>query len=62
METTIVYWGLYGDTGKEHGNHYSILGFIWGGGSTSSSNHWHMSILHFRGRSRVEGLARVPRE
>ena len=22
METTIVYWGLYGDNGKENGNHY----------------------------------------
>ena len=26
METTIVYWGVYGDNGKENGNHYS-LGF-----------------------------------
>ena len=25
METTIVHWGLYGDNGKENGNHYSIL-------------------------------------
>ena len=25
METTIVYWGLCGDNGKENGNHYSIL-------------------------------------
>ena len=25
METTIVYWGLYGDNGKENGSHYSIL-------------------------------------
>ena len=25
METTIVYWGLYGDNGKENGNHYSIF-------------------------------------
>ena len=25
METTIVYWGLYGDNGKENENHYSIL-------------------------------------
>ena len=30
METTIVYWGLYEDNGKENGNYYSILGFIWG--------------------------------
>ena len=22
METTIVYWGLYGINGKENGNHY----------------------------------------
>ena len=27
METTIVYWGLYGDNGKENGNHYSISSF-----------------------------------
>ena len=26
METIIVYWGLYRDNGKEHGNYYSILG------------------------------------
>ena len=25
METTIVYWGLYGDNGKENGNYNSIL-------------------------------------
>ena len=25
METTIVYWGLYGDNGKENGNYYSII-------------------------------------
>ena len=25
METTIVYWGLYGINGKEAGNHYSIF-------------------------------------
>ena len=25
MDTTIVHWGLYGDNGKENGNHYSIL-------------------------------------
>ena len=25
METTIVYWGLYGDNGKENGNYYSSL-------------------------------------
>ena len=25
METTIVYWGLYGDNGKENGNTYSSL-------------------------------------
>ena len=38
METTIVYWGLYGVNGKENGNHYSILRFrvlglgfsVWG--------------------------------
>ena len=23
METTIVYWGLYGDNGKENGNYYN---------------------------------------
>ena len=23
METAIVYWGLYGDNGKENGNHYT---------------------------------------
>ena len=25
-----VIWGLYWDDGKENGNYYSILGFIWG--------------------------------
>ena len=25
METTIVYWGLYGINGKENGDHYSII-------------------------------------
>ena len=25
METTIVYWNLYGDNGKENGNHYSFI-------------------------------------
>ena len=34
METTIVYWGLYGDNGKENGNHYS-LGFRLLAASTS---------------------------
>ena len=26
METTILYWGLYWDNGKENGNYYIILG------------------------------------
>ena len=30
METTIVYWGVYWDNGKENGNYYSILGVILG--------------------------------
>ena len=30
MDTTIVYWGLYGENGKENGYYYSILGFRWG--------------------------------
>ena len=25
METTIVYWGIYGDNGKENGNYYNGL-------------------------------------
>ena len=25
-ETTIVYWGLYGENGKENGKYHSILG------------------------------------
>ena len=25
METTVVYWGLYRDNGKENGHYYSIL-------------------------------------
>ena len=24
MEATVVYWGIYRDNGKEHGNSYSI--------------------------------------
>ena len=28
METTIVYWGLYGDNGKENGNYYSTVSNI----------------------------------
>ena len=28
METTSIYWGLYGDNGKENGNYDYILGFI----------------------------------
>ena len=27
METTIVYWGLYWDNGKENGNYYIFL--VW---------------------------------
>ena len=26
METTVVFWGLYGDKGKENGNYQSIVG------------------------------------
>ena len=29
METTIVYRGLYGDNGKENGNHYSLKWRKW---------------------------------
>ena len=31
METTIVYWGLYGDNGKENGNYYNRVnsGFMF---------------------------------
>ena len=32
METTIVYWGIYWDNGKENGNYYSILGYVKLGG------------------------------
>ena len=28
METTLVYWGLCRDNGKETGKYFSILGFI----------------------------------
>ena len=28
METTIAYWGLYRDNGKENGNYCSTLGVI----------------------------------
>ena len=35
METTIVYWGIYGDNGPENGNHYSIL---FGSKRTSKSS------------------------
>ena len=34
METTIIilglYWGLYGDNGKENGNYYNNLGATLG--------------------------------
>ena len=30
METTIVYWGLYWDNGKQNGNYYIIIGDILG--------------------------------
>ena len=29
METTIVYWGYSGNSGKENGNYYSTLGLYW---------------------------------
>ena len=29
METTIVYWGVYRDHGKENGSYYSIILGCW---------------------------------
>ena len=44
METPIVYWGLYGDNGKENGNHYNGVnsGFI-------VPSAWSREGLRFRG-------------
>ena len=63
MDTTIVFWGLHGDNGKENGYYYSILGLRWGvmekkmdttivfwglHGDNGKENGYYYSILGFR--------------
>ena len=45
MDTTIVYWGFYGDNGKENGYYYSILGLD---GDNGKENGYYYSILGLR--------------
>ena len=46
METTIVYWGYIGNSGKENGNYYSILGLYRDNGQENGNCY---SILGYIG-------------
>ena len=57
METTIVYWGVILNHGKQHGNNYSILGVILTHGKRNGNKYSILGVILNRGKQNANNYS-----